>query len=112
MSNDDYACTEPTCISTRMTMSEKKRKYPRTEIKVNVDLSFSDQASRIVKTRDISEGGMFLVIDHPERYPLGEMVHVHYLDPLNDEADTFKDAVVVRTTNNGIGISFVEMDAF
>ena len=95
-----------------MTTSENKRRYPRTEIKVNVDLSFSDQESHIVKTRDISEGGMFLVTDHPERYPLGELVHVHYLDPLNDEADTFKDAVVVRTADDGIGISFVEMDAF
>ena len=93
-------------------MTENKRKYPRTETKVNVELSFMERDSRIVKTRDISEGGMFLVTDNPGRYPIGEMVSVHYLDPLHDEADTFKDAVIVRVTDDGIGISFVEMDAF
>ena len=98
--------------SWHITMTENHRKHPRTEIKVSVDLSFSEQDSRIVKTRDISEGGMFLLTDQPQRYPLGEMVHVHYLDPLNDEADTFKDAVVVRVAGDGIGIAFVEMDAF
>jgi c-di-GMP-binding flagellar brake protein YcgR len=93
-------------------MTENKRKYPRTEIKVNVELSFLENDSKIVKTRDVSAGGMFLVTDNAVHYPLGEMVHVHYLDPLNDEADTFKDAVVVRIADDGIGISFVEMDAY
>ena len=93
-------------------MSENLRKHPRTEIRVSVNLSFGDRQSRIVSTRDISAGGMFLVMDHPEQYPLGEIVQVHYLDPLNDDADTFKDALVVRNAEQGIAISFVEMDAF
>ncbi len=93
-------------------MSENLRKYPRQEIKVNVDLSFLDNDSRIVKTRDISEGGMFLVTENADRYPIGEMVHVHYLDPFNDDADTFKDAIIVRVAGDGIAISFIEMDAF
>ncbi len=93
-------------------MTENKRRYPRTEIRVNVDLSFSAEDSRIVKTRDISEGGMFLLTNHPENYPLGELVQVHFLDPLNDDADTFKDAVVVRAADDGIGISFIEMEAY
>ena len=93
-------------------MSENRRRYPRTEINVNVELSFLEKDSHIVRTRDISEGGMFLVTENADEYPIGELVHVHFLDPLNDDADTFKDAVIVRQMSDGIAISFVEMDAF
>lgn len=93
-------------------MTENKRRYPRTEIKVNVELQFLDKDANIVKTRDVSEGGMFLVTENASDYPIGEMVHVHFLDPLNDDADTFKDAIIVRVTDDGIAISYVEMDAF
>jgi len=93
-------------------MTENKRRYPRTEIKVNVELSFLENDSRIVKTHDISDGGMFLLTENAEQYPLGEMVHVHFLDPLHDEADTFRDAVIVRIADNGIAISYIDMEAF
>jgi len=93
-------------------MTENQRRYPRTEIKVNVELSFLDKDSHIIKTRDISEGGMFLVTESASEYPLGEMVHVHYLDPLHEDADTYRDAIIVRAANDSIAISFVEMNAF
>lgn len=93
-------------------MTENKRLHPRHEIKVNVELSFLDTDSRIFRTRDISEGGMFLEVDNPAGYPLGEMVLVHYLDPLNYDADAYKDAVIVRVTEDGFAISYVELEAF
>jgi len=93
-------------------MTESQRRHPRREIKVNVELSFLDQDSHIVKTRDISEGGMFLITENADSYPLGEMVQVHFLDPLNEDADTYKDAVIVRVAADGIAISYIEMAAF
>jgi c-di-GMP-binding flagellar brake protein YcgR len=93
-------------------MTENHRRHPRQEIKVNVELSFLEQDSQIVKTRDISEGGMFLMTDNASHYPMGEMVHVHFLDPLKDDADTYKDAMIVRQAADGIAISYIEMDAF
>lgn len=93
-------------------MSENKRRYPRKEIKVSVELTFLDQPYTIVNTRDISEGGMFIEVNSAQEFPIGEMVNVHYLDPLNNDEDTFKDAVIVRIANEGIGISFVEMGDF
>ena len=93
-------------------MTENLRKFPRSEIKVKVELSVQENDSKIVTTRDVSEGGMFLVTDNASHYPQGELVHVHYLDPLHDEADTFHDAIVVRVANEGIAISFIVMDAF
>jgi c-di-GMP-binding flagellar brake protein YcgR len=93
-------------------MTENHRRFPRHEVKVNVELSFLDVNSRIFKTRDISDGGMFLVVDSPASYPIGEMVHVHFFDPLHEDADTFKDAIIVRVAGDGIGISYVELEAF
>ncbi len=93
-------------------MSKNKRKHPRKEIKVSVELTFLDQPYTIVSTRDISEGGMFIEIKPEEEFPIGELVNVHYLDPLNNDEDKFKDAIIVRVANDGIGISFVEMAEF
>jgi hypothetical protein len=55
---------------------------------------------------------MFIELDSAEQFPIGEMVSVHYLDPLNDDTDTFKDAVIVHKTNDGFGICFIEMKEF
>ncbi len=93
-------------------MTENQRRYPRTEIKVSVELTFLDEPYTIVNTRDISEGGMFIEVDSPAKFPIGEMVHIHYLDPLNDGEDTFKDAIIVRVADDGIGISFIELTEF
>jgi len=93
-------------------MAEIHRSFPRHQITINVALTCLGTDSRIVKTGDISEGGMFLLLDNLEDFPIGEIVQVHYLNPLHEDADTFKDAVIVRVANNGIGISFIELDEF
>jgi c-di-GMP-binding flagellar brake protein YcgR len=93
-------------------MSENQRRYPRKEIKVSVELNFLEERYKVVNTRDISEGGMFIEMDSKGKYPIGEMVHLHYLDPLNDDEDTYKDAIIVRVAGEGIAVSYIEMDAF
>ncbi len=53
---------------------------------------------------------MFIEVDSAnEKFPIGEMVSVHYLDPLNNDQDTFKDAVIVHVADDGFGICFIEM---
>ena len=93
-------------------MSKDQRRFPRKEIKVSVELTFLDQPYTIVNTRDISEGGMFIEVKSAEEFPIGELVNVHYLDPLNDNEDTYKDAAIVRVVQDGIAISFIEMAEF
>ena len=93
-------------------MNENLRRHPRKEIKVSVELTFLDEPYSVVNTRNISEGGMFLEVESAEQYPIGEMVNVHYLDPLNDDADTFKDAIIVHKNEEGFGICFIEMTEF
>jgi len=91
-------------------MSKNQRKYPRKDIKVSVELTFLDEPYEIVDTRNISEGGMFIEVNPASKFPIGELVNVHYLDPLNNDEDTFKDAIIVHINNDGLGICFIEMN--
>ena len=93
-------------------MSENNRRYARHDFQIDVVLTLTDSDPQTMKTRDISEGGMFLDTNSPSDFPLGEMVHIHYNNPLSDNADTESDAIIVRINPDGIGIAFIEMDAF
>jgi len=93
-------------------MSENKRRFPRKEIEIEVELRFLEDDARIVITRDLSEGGLFMRIKDTEHYPMGEMVSLRFKNPLDDFTDTEKDGIVVRQTDDGIAIAFVEMDEF
>ena len=91
---------------------KNQRRHPRQEIKVSVELTFLEEPYAVVNTRDISEGGMFIEVNTAEKFPVGEMVNLHYLDPLNNNEDTFKDAIIVHVANDGYGLCFIEMDDF
>lgn len=93
-------------------MVDNHRKHKRHELHVDVQLSFLDNQPTTVCTRDISDGGMFLLINDTSVYPLGEMVHLKYKIPGHDNLDTEMDAIVVRVVDDGIGIAFVELDIF
>ena len=86
-----------------------QRQHPRIEVQVEVELSFLEERSRTVITRDISKGGMYMELDNPDHYPMGEMVHLQFNDPLNNDERTDKDAVIVRHADDGIAVAFVEM---
>ena len=93
-------------------MSKKKRQFERSKIKIEVALSYLEDSTRTVTTRDISEGGLFMRLDNPDHYLLGEMVNIKYADPLADDLDTEKDAIIVRHAEKGIAIAFIEIDVF
>lgn len=93
-------------------MSENLRRFPRKEIQIEVELRFLEDNARTVITRDMSEGGLFMRIKDTDHYPMGEMVSVRFKNPLDEFSDTEKDAIIVRQTDDGIAIAFVEMDDF
>jgi len=93
-------------------MTENQRKFPRTEIEVEVELSFLEDRARTVITHDVSQGGLYMKIDDPDHYPLGEMVSLSYNDPLQNNKETHKDGIIVRCADDGIAVSFVEMEEF
>ena len=93
-------------------MIENLRKYERTKIDIDVELSIGDSYSTNATTLDVSEGGMFLKIEETSQFPLGDMVIVSYKDPLNNNAETTKDAAIVRVADHGIAIAYVDLLAF
>lgn len=91
-------------------MSENLRRHPRTEIEVEVELRFLEDSARTVITRNMSEGGLYMRVKDTSHYPLGEMVSLHFKNPLNNFTETEKDAVIVRVEDEGIAVAFVEME--
>jgi hypothetical protein len=90
-------------------MSKNNRKFPRQEVRIEIELCYLEDTSRTVITRDMSEGGLFMQLKDTEHYPMGEMVNLHFKNPLNDFEETEKDAVIVRHAEDGIAVAFVEM---
>ena len=94
-------------------MSENNRRHVRYDFQIDIVLTLTDNDPKTMKTRDISEGGMFIDTSSPSDFPLGEMVHIQYNDPLSDHAETEVDAIIVHIINDdGIGIAFIEIDTF
>ncbi|MDH5471523.1 MAG: PilZ domain-containing protein [Gammaproteobacteria bacterium] len=90
----------------------EQRKYPRKEIDLEVELSYLDAEPVIVHTRDISEGGLFLIMDSVEKRPvIGELVYVSLVgESANRETLPESAAVVVHQDAMGIGLAYVEME--
>ena len=93
-------------------MVENHRKYERTEIIIDVELSFGKDFKSIAQTHDVSEGGMFLKLEVTSHLPLGDMIVVNFKDPLHEDLDTTKDAAIVRVADHGIAIAYIDLLAF
>jgi c-di-GMP-binding flagellar brake protein YcgR len=93
-------------------MSENNRRHERHDLQIDVNLTLMDNEPKTMQTRDISEGGMFLGTNSPSDFPLGEMVHIQYKDPLSNDTETEVDAIIVRLSSDGVGVAFIAMDAF
>lgn len=93
-------------------MSENNRQFPRKEIQIEVELSFLGADSRTVITRDMSEGGLFMRLHDTEHYPMGEMVNLRFKDPLDNFKETEKDGIIVRHTDDGMAVAYIEIDGF
>jgi hypothetical protein len=92
--------------------THNQRLHPRIEVQVEVELSFLEEGSRSVITRNFSKGGLYMQLDNPEHYPMGEMVHLQFNDPLNNDERTDKDGIIVRRADDGIAVAFVDMGDF
>jgi len=93
-------------------VSEDKRKHPRRTAHLEVELSFPSGEKKVVRTRDVSESGVFLVLDKLRRPVIGEVVTVLLNNSEQNTGEVFPscDAVVVRQEEGGIGLAFIEFD--
>jgi len=92
-------------------MHMDKRKFPRKNVTLSIKITYPSGESQTVSTRDISDGGLFLILDKLDKPSIGELVTVELFDnSQNIEVLPSSDAVVVRQESAGIGLSFIDMN--
>jgi c-di-GMP-binding flagellar brake protein YcgR len=82
----------------------------RFEIAMQIKLIYPDGSVRLSTTRNLSEGGMFVILPKTDFPPLGEMVTFYKIDGQDVTATLVNDtAVVVHIEDDGIGLAFVDL---
>jgi len=89
--------------------SNEQRKHLRIGLIVDIELTLPEQGQITVRTKNISDGGLFLILDNIELPPMGTEVQVRLKNQLGDgDEPPVNRAMVVRAENNGIGLEFLE----
>ena len=82
-----------------------QRKFQRTRLKCRVKVTHKDLGEIEVNSRDISDGGIFLVTNDMEMPPLGTIVEGQ-VQGLMDDAPLV-EMEIVRVETTGVGLRFV-----
>ncbi len=103
-------CSLPAILKATYTneeaMVENKRKHPRLTVPMQVELSYADAESVMLTTRDISDGGVFLVSPEGKFPALNTQVQIKVKASLQGEEPQSIDATVVRVSEEGVGLKF------
>jgi c-di-GMP-binding flagellar brake protein YcgR len=92
-------------------MSKESRKFPRHLIHLDVELTYPDGEQHQAVTRDISEGGMFVLISSELRPILGELVSIRLTGgSIEKTALPSSEAIVVHTAPKGIGLAYIFLE--
>ena len=86
-------------------MSSDKRKHIRTQLQCKIKITHEAVGEKIVKTRDISDGGVFVVLDSEQIPPIGSIV-TGQVQGLMDDAPIL-EMEVVRVEPSGVGLRFI-----
>ena len=87
----------------------EQRRHLRIGIVVDIELTLPDNQVITVTTKNISDGGLYLVIDKDGMPPIGTEVQVRVKNQLGDgEEAPINRALVVRHEADGIGLKFID----
>lgn len=89
-------------------MSKEKRKYLRTPLQCKIKIIHDSLGELIVKTRDISDGGVFVILEPNQIPPIGSHV-TGQVQGLMDDAPIL-EMEIVRVEPGGVGLRFVDHD--
>lgn len=88
---------------------KEQRKHLRIGLIVDIEMTLPLQGVINVRTKNISDGGLFLVLDNIEIPPIGTEVQVRLQNQLGDgEEPPINRARVVRHEPDGIGLEFID----
>ncbi len=85
---------------------KEKRRYSRIPLATRVKITHPAIGSVIVKTRDLSNGGVFLVTQGIELPPIGSILEGQVQD-LPEDAPIVK-MKIVRAEADGVGVMFCD----
>ena len=90
-------------------MSAENRKHLRIGLIVEIELTIPGQEMVNVRTQNISDGGLYLVLDDIDLPSIGSEVQVRLKNQLGDgEEPPINRAEVVRHEPSGIGLKFLD----
>ena len=88
-----------------------QRRFERFSVSMTVELEYPDTTTHICTTRNISEGGIFVLLPDSPFPPLGEMVNIIKVPGQDITTELpLSTAVVVHKDEKGIGLAFVDLD--
>jgi hypothetical protein len=88
--------------------SKDKRRHVRTSFACRIKITHDSVGELLVKTRDISDGGVFVVLDPEQIPPIGTRL-TGQVQGLMDDAPILQ-LEVVRVEPAGVGLRFVQED--
>lgn len=86
---------------------ENNRRFPRTRLRAEVKLNHPAAGEQKTHTRDISEGGAFVINEGLTLPALGEIIEVQVQGLPGDSAPVVR-MKVVRIDREGVGLEFVK----
>ena len=90
-------------------MTAENRKHLRIGLVVEIELTLPGKEASDVRTRNISDGGLYILLDDIELPPIGTEVMVRLKNQLGDgEEPPTNRALVVRHESDGMGLQFLE----
>jgi hypothetical protein len=89
-------------------MSREKRRHLRTLLQCKIKINHDLVGEKVVKTRDISDGGVFVVLNPDDIPPIGSIV-TGQVQGLMDDAPIL-EMEVVRVEPEGIGLRFINLE--
>ena len=91
-------------------MHSERRRHPRIPMEVDVELYCPGEQMRIVRTQDLSGGGVLLLFSADDRPALDTQVQVRVVGTLGDEGEAppLVEGRVVRHLPEGVAVEFID----
>jgi hypothetical protein len=83
------------------------RQHSRYPIGVSIKITHDSIGEMLLETKDISDGGLFVVVNPQKMLPLGTIVEGQVQGMAEDPPIVKME--VVRVTNKGIGLKYVDV---
>ena len=82
------------------------RKHPRLPLPMTVEVSIDKQGAAMTKTRDMSDGGVFLEKTDELDFEMGTKLTIKVVENMQGDEASQIPATVVRVTDDGVAVSF------